>query len=74
MARPEIPRVPLWQIFALITALGLVGSVATLLGAGRPPSSAFEVVLTFVPPVILAAITVWLWRRSAARARDARSE
>lgn len=70
MARSDIPRVPLWQIFALITVIGLMGSVATLLGAGRPPSSALELILTFVPPVILAAVTVWLWRRAVARARD----
>lgn len=74
MARPDLPRVPLWQVFALIAVIGLVGSVATLLGAGRPPSSAFELILTFVPPVILAGITLWLWRRSVAKARAARPE
>lgn len=68
MALRDLPRIPLWQIFALLAVLGLVGSVLTVVGAGRPPSSALELILTFVPPVIFALVSVWLWVRARRRA------
>ncbi len=71
MAFQNVPRVPLWQIIGMITLVMFVGSIATVYGAGRPPSSAFELILTFIPPVGVGIWTLVLWLRARRRAKDA---
>jgi cytochrome c-type biogenesis protein CcmH/NrfF len=71
VALQNIPRVPLWQIIGMITLVMFVGSIATVYGAGRPPSSAFELILTFVPPVGVGIWTLALWVRARRRAKEA---
>ncbi|RII42479.1 hypothetical protein [Galactobacter valiniphilus] len=74
MAFQNVPRVPLWQIIGVITLVMFVGSIATVYGAGRPPSSAFELILTFVPPVGVGIWTLVLWLRARRRAAASTGE
>lgn len=64
MARPPIPRIPAWEILALIAVVALIGSVATLVALAGQHHTVVQIVLLFLPPVILGAVALWLRGRS----------
>ena len=72
VALKDIPRVPLWQILGVITLAMIVGALGTVFGSGHVDASAGEIVLAFVPPFILAVLTVVF--RVRERGRPARLE
>lgn len=69
MAFKNLPRVPLWQILGMLTLALFAGSIATVFGAGRPPSGALELILTFIPPVGVGIWTLVAWLRERARTK-----
>lgn len=72
VALKDIPRVPLWQILGVITLAMIVGALGTVFGSGHVDASTGEIVLAFVPPFILADLTVFFWVRE--RGRETRLE
>jgi len=66
----NLPRVPLWQWLGLLTVALLLGSLATMLSAGRPPRGAFEVFLVWLPGVVTLVFTVVLALRARRRESD----
>lgn len=67
MARPPIPRVALWEILALLTAVSLIGAVATYVAVADSSHSVLQVIGLFVPTVLLAFLTLWLRARAKRR-------
>lgn len=77
MSRPPIPRVPLWEIFALITVVSAIGGLGTFFANRGESHSWYQEVLLWVPTVVLLLLTLWLrvrFKRRAAAARDTDQE
>jgi long-subunit acyl-CoA synthetase (AMP-forming) len=63
VSRPPIPRIPLWEIFALITVVSLIGGLGTFFANRGASHSWYQEVLLWMPTVAFLVLTVWLRAR-----------
>jgi uncharacterized membrane protein YdjX (TVP38/TMEM64 family) len=63
VSRPPIPRIPLWEIFALITVVSLIGGLGTFFANRAEAHTWYQHVLLWVPTVVFLAVTLWLRAR-----------
>ncbi|MGO2632598.1 MAG: hypothetical protein ACTII7_07100 [Galactobacter sp.] len=63
MTRPPIPRIPLWEIVALITVVSLVGGLGTFFANRGESHTWYQETLLWVPTVGLLVLTLWLRAR-----------
>jgi cytochrome c-type biogenesis protein CcmH/NrfF len=74
MSRPPIPRIPLWEIFALITVVSLIGGLGTFLANRGESHTWYQEVLLWVPTLGFLVATLWLRARFKRRRAESSSD